>query len=101
MVCGSASAPSNKEKKPQRGEGKRERMRENESKRSRLGHGTFMVPVKQGKKSFFSFSAVRPQWGSAGRHGRTEETHSAPDTQKAAVMAAVPQAISSGDNPRR
>lgn len=28
-------------------------MRENESKRSRLGHGTLMVPVKQGKKSFF------------------------------------------------
>lgn len=73
------------------------------------GHGTLMVPVKQGKKRAL-FSAVAPQRGSAGGHGRTEQTHSRSRHTKAAVMgaemAAVPQAISSGgggggDDPQR
>lgn len=87
------------------GEKKRERMRENESERI-LAPGTLMVPVKQGKKKKRGLFSSRSL--TVGQGGR--EWVKRADTQRSwhtkasvigAEMAAVPQAISSGDNPQR
>lgn len=66
------------------------------AKEPRLGHGTLMVPLKQGSFSCCSTTvgAEREGMGEQSRHTAAADTHRAAVMR--AEMAVVPQAISSG-----
>lgn len=72
-------------------------------KRARLGHGTLMVPVKQGEERRGGlYSAAAPQWADTGercRHTATSLPHILTPLI-GAEMAAVRHAISTGDDPQ-
>lgn len=72
-------------------------------KRARLGHGTLLVPVKQGGEGGGVFTAPQHHSGQARANAADTRPPLLPHTLTpliGAEMAAVRQAISTGDDPQ-
>jgi len=99
LVCSSASAPPNKEKKPprecgRRGKRQKRTVGENESKGAWLDHGALMVP-----DCGAFFSAVTPQQGKSGRaRVNREDAHT--DCCNVGRNGCIPTGNFLGDNPQ-